>query len=83
MSICGPKMKSHRSTSLGKQVFDEYRHFLHRNHKYQTTKKHLFNGKEETVHQNHEECHLVYGSWNIIELIVKVIHRIKLFIYHI
>ena len=47
--ICGPKMKSRRSTSLGKQVFDEYRHFLHRNHKYRTTEKHLFNGKEETT----------------------------------
>ena len=30
-------------------MFDENRHFLHKNHKYQITKKHLFNGKEETT----------------------------------
>ena len=29
-------------------VFDEFRHFLSRNHKYRTTEKHLFNDKEET-----------------------------------
>jgi hypothetical protein len=44
----GPKMKSHCSRSLGKEVFDEYRHFLSKNHRYRSTKKHLFNGKEET-----------------------------------
>ena len=42
-------MKSRHSKSLGKQVFDECRHFLHRNHKYRSTKKHLLNGKEETT----------------------------------
>ena len=47
--ICGPKMKSHHSKSLRKQVFDENRHFLHINHKYQIIEKHLFNGKEETT----------------------------------
>ena len=45
--ICGPKMKSCHSKSLGKQVFDEYRHFLHKNHKHWIAKKHIFNGKEE------------------------------------
>jgi hypothetical protein len=29
-------------------VFDEYRHFLPKKHKYRTTKKHIFNWKEET-----------------------------------
>ena len=47
--VCGPKMKSHHSKSLRKQVFDENRHFLHRNHKYQITKKYIFNGLEETT----------------------------------
>jgi hypothetical protein len=41
-------MKSRRSKSLGKEVFDEYRHFLSKNHKYRTTEKYLFNGKQET-----------------------------------
>ena len=47
--VCGLKMKYRHSKSLRKQVFDENRHFLHRNHKYQITKKHIFNGKEETM----------------------------------
>ena len=42
-------MKSRHSKSLGKKVFDENRHFLHRNHKYQIIKKHLFNVLEETT----------------------------------
>jgi hypothetical protein len=46
--VCGPKMKSRRSRSLGKEVFDEYRHFLSKNHRYRSTEKHIFNGKEET-----------------------------------
>jgi hypothetical protein len=46
--VCGPKMKSHHSRSLGKEVFDEYRHFLSKNHRYRSTEKHIFNGKEET-----------------------------------
>ena len=37
--VCGPKMKSRWSKSLGKEVFDEYRHFLSKNHKYRTTEK--------------------------------------------
>ena len=41
-------MKSHQSKSLEKEVVDEYRHFLSRNHKYRTTKKDLFNGKQQT-----------------------------------
>ena len=47
--VCGPKMKSYHSKSFKKQVFDENRHFLHRNHKYRITEKHLFNGLEETT----------------------------------
>ena len=42
-------MKSRRSKSLAKEVFDEYRHFLSKNHRYQTTEKHIFNEKEETA----------------------------------
>jgi hypothetical protein len=42
-------MESPHSRSLGNEVFDEYRHFLPKNHKYRTTKKHIFNGKEETA----------------------------------
>ena len=37
--VCGPKIKSRRSKSLRKEVFDEYRHFLSKNHRYRTTKK--------------------------------------------
>jgi hypothetical protein len=40
-------MKSHHSTSLGKEVFDAYRNFLSKNHSYRSFEKHLFNGKEE------------------------------------
>jgi hypothetical protein len=46
--VCGPKMKYRHSKSLGKMVFDEYRHFLPKNHRYRTTEKHIFNWKEET-----------------------------------
>ena len=44
--ICGPKMKCRHSRSLGKKVLDEFRHFLHNNHRYQIAEKHLFNWKE-------------------------------------
>ena len=47
--ICGPKIKSHRSKRLRKEVFDEYRYFLYKNHRYRTTKKNIFNGKQETT----------------------------------
>lgn len=47
--VCGLKMKYHHSGSLRKWVFDEFRHFLHNNHKYRTIKKYIFNGKEETT----------------------------------
>jgi hypothetical protein len=40
-------MKYRHSKILGKMVFDEYRHLLPKNHRYRTTEKHLFNGKEE------------------------------------
>jgi hypothetical protein len=45
--VCGPRIKSCRLRSLGKEVFDEYRHFLPKNHSYRTTDKAKFNGKEE------------------------------------
>ena len=31
------------------EVFDEYSHFLCKNDRYQTTDKHVFNGKQETA----------------------------------
>ena len=43
----GHRMKSRRSRSLGKEVFHEYRHFLSKNHRYQSIEKQIFNGKEE------------------------------------
>ena len=46
--VCSPTMKYLHSRSLGKEVFDEYRHFLSKNHRYRTFKKHFFNEKEET-----------------------------------
>ena len=45
--VCGPRIKYCRSRSLAKEVFDEYRNFLPKNHNYQTTDKAKFNGKEE------------------------------------
>ena len=41
-------MKYRHSPDLGKMVFDEFRHFLSRNHKYCIAEKHIFNDKEET-----------------------------------
>ena len=40
--ICGPKIKSRHSKNLTKEVFDEYRHFLSKNHRYRTTEKKYF-----------------------------------------
>jgi hypothetical protein len=40
-------IKLHRSRSLGNEVFDEYRHFLPKNHSYRTTDTTKFNGKED------------------------------------
>ena len=37
--VCGPKIKSCRSKSLGNEAFDEYRHFLSKNHSYRMNKK--------------------------------------------
>ena len=45
--VWGPKIKSCRSKSLRKEVFDEYRHFLSKNHRYRTTERNIFNGKQE------------------------------------
>jgi hypothetical protein len=41
-------MKYLHSKALGNMVFDEYKNLLLKNHRYRTTEKHLFNGKEET-----------------------------------
>ena len=46
--LCGLKMKSRHSRSLGKEMFYEYKRFLYKNHSYRSIEKHLFNGKEET-----------------------------------
>ena len=43
--VGGPNIESHCSKSLRKEVFDEYRNFLSKNHRYRTTKKNIFNGK--------------------------------------
>ena len=47
--VCGPKIKSRRSKRLRKEVFDEHRHFLSKNHRYRTTEKNIFNGKRENA----------------------------------
>ena len=44
--FCGPKMKSQCSRSLGNDVFDEYSHFLSKNHRYRNTKKKNEKGKK-------------------------------------
>jgi hypothetical protein len=46
--VCGLGMRSRHSRSLGKELFDEYVHFLPKNHRYRNTDKHIFNGKEES-----------------------------------
>ena len=46
--VCRPKIKSHHSKSLRKEVFEEYRNFLSKNHRYRT-EKNIFNGKQETA----------------------------------
>jgi hypothetical protein len=45
--VYGPRIKFRCSRSLAKEVFDEYRHFLPKNHSYRTTDKAKFNGKEK------------------------------------
>jgi hypothetical protein len=63
----GPKMKSCRSIFLGKEVFDEYRPFLSKNHKYCTTEKAIFNGKQETgLKPQRMMPHLWKFAYNII-----------------
>ena len=71
-------MKYRHSKCLGKEVFDEYRHFLSKNHMYCTTEKHIFNAKEETrlkprrmaphqwkleYNRNHQGTKFVYVSY--------------------
>jgi hypothetical protein len=41
-------MKYSHSKILGKMVSYEYRNLIPKNHRYRTTEKHIFNGKEET-----------------------------------
>ena len=48
-TVCVPKIKSCQLKFLRKEVFDEYRNFLSKNHRYRTTNKHLFNEKKETA----------------------------------
>ena len=73
--FCGPKIKPHRSKRLRKEVFDEYRNFLSRNHRYRTTERNNFNGKQETalkprrmtphlwkMQYNRNQHHGTYGS---------------------
>ena len=45
--VGGPKIKSRRSKILRKEVFDEYRHFLSKNHRYRTTEKKSFQWEAE------------------------------------
>ena len=64
--VCGPKIKSHRSKSLRKEMFDEYRHFLSKNHRYRTTEKNIFSGKQETaLKQQRMTPHLWKMQYNI------------------
>ena len=48
--VCGPKIKSCNSKRLGKEVFDEYRHFLSKNHKYRTTEKKTYSMGSKRLH---------------------------------
>ena len=47
--VCGPKIKSCRSKSLRKEVFDEYRNYLSKNHRYRTIERNIFNGKYDSA----------------------------------
>ena len=73
--VCGPKIKSHRSKSLRKEVFDEYRNFLSKNHRYRTNERNIFNGKQDialkprrmtphlsNMRYNRNRHHGTYGS---------------------
>jgi hypothetical protein len=42
-----PKIAYHYLSSLGKQVYDECKNFLLKNHSYKTIENHISNGKEE------------------------------------
>ena len=44
--VCGPKIKSCLSKRLRKEVFDEYRHLLSKNNRYQTTEKNYSMGSK-------------------------------------
>ena len=44
-SVCGRKIQYRHSKILRKELFDEYRNFLSKNHKYRTIEKNVFNGK--------------------------------------
>ena len=47
--VCGPKIKSRHSKSLRKEVFDDYRNFLSKNHRYRETEK-IFSMGSKTLH---------------------------------
>ena len=46
--VYGPNIKSRHSKILRKEVFDEYRHFLSKNHMYRENERNIFNGNQET-----------------------------------
>jgi hypothetical protein len=73
--VCGPKIKYHRSRSLGNKVFDEYRHFLPKIHSYRTTEKEKFNGKEENRKKiRRMKFHLWKLDYNINRQGMKIIY---------
>ena len=47
--ICGPKIKYCHSKILRKGLFDEYRHFLSKNHRYRT-RKNIFSMGSKRLH---------------------------------
>ena len=60
-------MKSRHSRNIGNEVFDEYKHFLPKNHRYRTTEKHIFNLKEETgIKPRRMTPHLWKLEYNIL-----------------
>ena len=69
--VCGPKIKSRCSKILRKEVFDEYRNFLSKNHRYRTTEKNIFNGKQETALKPRR---MTPHLWNMhtIEIVIMV-----------
>jgi len=67
--ICGSIMISQCLICLGKKKFDEYKHFLPKNHQYRTIKKYIFNGKEEN-RKKPQRMTSQHGNWNITIIIM-------------